>query len=173
MMKLVRHLLVLLSAIKLALTFLSSFAFPSSIPNLRPLVNAHPHFIDQMQKVNFVPSGPGAPARAKRLPPQEWAAHRQNIEDLYVDQGKSLDEVMVIMASRHGLNAKYVALETEQLANQTDILQAGGSIMKSFDSGKSKRTFPEKSCDPPFARLRRNLNVIRSPGRRNQFQNRK
>jgi hypothetical protein len=69
-----------------------------------------------MQKVNFVPSGPDAPARAKRLPPQEWAAHRQNIEDLYVDQGKSLDEVMAIMASRYGLDAKYVTLETGQVA---------------------------------------------------------
>jgi hypothetical protein len=96
------------------------FSFQASLSLLQyqifhPPANYHPRSNDQMQKVNFVPSGPDAPARAKRLPPHEWAAHRQNIEDLYVDQGKSLNEVMVIMASRHGLNAKYVALETGRL----------------------------------------------------------
>lgn len=55
----------------------------------------------------FVICGPDGPTRAKRLQPQEWAAHQQTVTDLYVHQNKNLDDLMAIMASKHGLIAKY------------------------------------------------------------------
>lgn len=62
-----------------------------------------------MATSKFVICGPDGPTRAKRLQPQEWAAHRQTITDLYVHQDKSLDDLMTIMASKHGLIAKYLS----------------------------------------------------------------
>ena len=55
----------------------------------------------------FVIYDPEGLSRAKRLQPQEWAAKRRTIEDLYVHQHKTVDDVIAIMSSEHGFNAKY------------------------------------------------------------------
>jgi len=94
----------------------------------------------------FVICGPDGPTRAKRLQPQEWAAHQQTVTDLYVHQNKSLDDLMTIMASKYGLIARYSSSFPEMpLAYLGSAAVA--SIPKSFDSGKYIRTYRAKSCD--------------------------
>lgn len=51
---------------------------------------------------------PYVSARAPRISTSVWISHRQTIEDLYVRQHKTLEAVMKVMATQHGLFAKSV-----------------------------------------------------------------
>jgi Clr5 domain len=44
--------------------------------------------------------------RAQQLPIDEWTPHREVIKTLYIDQDKTLNEVVDIMKRDHGFQAK-------------------------------------------------------------------
>lgn len=43
--------------------------------------------------------------RAPRLPPDQWTKHRQIIEDLYLHQNKTLDELVATMKQEYSFYA--------------------------------------------------------------------
>jgi hypothetical protein len=61
-----------------------------------------------------------AKRRAQRLPASQWANHRQTIRDLYIHQGKTLEQVVEIMKQAHDFHATYDLI----LLDQVDMLTA-------------------------------------------------
>lgn len=55
----------------------------------------------------------GAPSIKKWASPASWDRWRARITQLYTTEGKTLNEVMAIMAKEHGHHATYVLLITE------------------------------------------------------------
>jgi hypothetical protein len=53
---------------------------------------------------------PGTPTshRATRISDEQWTKHRGTIEELYIDQEKTLNEVVEIMKKEHKFHATYV-----------------------------------------------------------------
>jgi hypothetical protein len=45
--------------------------------------------------------------RAPQLPIDQWTKHRDAIKDLYIDQDKTLNEVVDTMKREHGFQATY------------------------------------------------------------------
>jgi hypothetical protein len=47
-------------------------------------------------------------SRAERIPPSEWEKNKEHIRALYLDQDKSLDDLVIWMAEQHCFHASYV-----------------------------------------------------------------
>lgn len=45
------------------------------------------------------------PPRAQQLPADQWIKHRKIIEDLYINQDKTLDELVATMKQEHSFYA--------------------------------------------------------------------
>lgn len=43
----------------------------------------------------------------RRIRAQEWELHRETIRQIYIEQEKSLAEIMLIMNQDHGFRARY------------------------------------------------------------------
>jgi len=47
-------------------------------------------------------------ASSRKAQNELWEHHRRNIEHLYINEGKKLDEVRNLMATNHGFHKTYV-----------------------------------------------------------------
>lgn len=54
----------------------------------------------------FVFCAPNDSSRKPQIPLRDWEVHRRTIEDLYIQQGKTVYELIDIMATKHGFVAK-------------------------------------------------------------------
>lgn len=52
--------------------------------------------------------------RTPRLPRDEWIKYQRIIKDLYIDQDKTLDEVIHTMRQDHKFHARYDMINTGQ-----------------------------------------------------------
>lgn len=52
-------------------------------------------------------SSPQGPARSRTITSESWERMKSEITTLYMEQGRSLPEVMQIMRERHGFTASY------------------------------------------------------------------
>lgn len=55
--------------------------------------------------------------RTPRLPRDEWTKYQRIIKDLYIDQDKTLDEVVHTMRQDHKFHARYDMVNTRQRSN--------------------------------------------------------
>jgi hypothetical protein len=90
------------------LRFASFFAF-FPFADWYPYSTAKSRFAQLHQEMaanKFTAWEPGSSGRAKKLQTWEWDTHRHIIEDLYIRQDKSLEDLITTMAGQYAFTAK-------------------------------------------------------------------
>jgi Clr5 domain len=54
-----------------------------------------------MKSLQFLHCNPATSERAKKIPKHLWDAHRQTIEDLYIQQDETMEDLMSVMSEQY------------------------------------------------------------------------
>lgn len=114
------HLLLLcafsyLGVVRNILAKMAPSVYPAET-NPSPPEKAHPS-LDARLETNALRKAGGSAAQSAAAKSQLWAKHMPTIKRLYVDEAKTLEEVMDVMETVHNFQASYDASSNENLTN--------------------------------------------------------